>query len=222
MLYVVATPIGNLKDITLRAIEVLKEVDVIAAEDTRHTRKLLSHYDIHTPLVSYHDHNAISKSKKLVAEMQLGKKMALVSDAGTPCISDPGYRLVKACHDEGVDVKVVPGACAAIAALSVSGLPSDQFVFKGFLPFKSTARQRLFKEIQGQKGTFLFYESPHRLEKSLTDMSEVYGNKAFVSLHREITKTYDTQLRGTPEALLAHYGTTKPKGEYVVLLTFLP
>src|SRR5512137_1118131 len=172
-LYIVATPIGNLEDITLRAIRILKEADVIAAEDTRHTQKLLSKYDIHTPLTSYHDHNKEEKAPVLVAKMLDGKSVALVSDAGTPGISDPGYFLINLAVDRKIPVVPIPGATAAIAALSVSGLPTDSFVFEGFLPGRHTARLRRLEELKAEKRTLVFYEAPHRILAAMEDILQV-------------------------------------------------
>jgi len=217
MLYIVATPIGNLQDMTLRALEVLKDVDLIAAEDTRHTKKLLSHFDIHTSMVSYHDHNARAKAPVLVEKLRQGHKMALVTDAGTPCIADPGYRLVKAAREAGIQVVTVPGACAAVAALSISGLPSDQFTFKGFLPPKSGARRKRLLESKEASGTVIFYESPHRLIKALTDAVEVLDDPQ-ICVARELTKAFEEVITAPASTCLAHFTAHPPKGEFVILL----
>src|SRR5512145_725579 len=176
VLYIVATPIGNLEDITLRAIRILKEADVIAAEDTRHTQKLLAKYDIHAPLLtSYHDHNKEEKAPVLVAKMLEGKNVALVTDAGTPGISDPGYFLINLAVDQKISVVPIPGATAAIAALSVSGLPTDSFVFEGFLPSKHTARLKRLEELKTEKRTLVFYEAPHRIIATIEDILNILG-----------------------------------------------
>lgn len=191
-LYIVPTPIGNLADITQRAIEVLSNVDIIAAEDTRHTGKLLSHFNIQTKTFALHDHNEQQKAQVLVEKLLSGQSIALVSDAGTPLISDPGYHLVTKCRQAGVRVVPLPGACAVITALSASGLPSDRFSFEGFLPPKSKGRKDKFLEIASVERTCIFYESPHRILDSLQDMLDVLGSEREVVLARELTKTFET------------------------------
>ncbi|WP_100752111.1 16S rRNA (cytidine(1402)-2'-O)-methyltransferase [Vibrio salilacus] len=191
-LYIVPTPIGNLGDITQRAIEVLSSVDLIAAEDTRHTGKLLSHFNIQTKTYALHDHNEQQKAQVLVDKLLAGYSIALVSDAGTPLISDPGYHLVTQCRQAGVKVVPLPGACAVITALSASGLPSDRFSFEGFLPAKSKGRKDRFLDIAKVERTCIFYESPHRILDSLDDMLEVLGPEREVVLARELTKTFET------------------------------
>ncbi|OGX24502.1 MAG: 16S rRNA (cytidine(1402)-2'-O)-methyltransferase [Omnitrophica WOR_2 bacterium GWF2_38_59] len=217
MLYITSTPIGNLKDITLRAIEVLKEVDLIAAEDTRHTRILTKHYDIDTPLTSYFEHNKFKKSEYLLKVLQEGKSVALVTDAGTPGISDPGYRLIKLAQENNIPITVVPGACALVAGLSLSGLPTDSFVFEGFLPNKSSARRKKLEALKDEKRTIIFYESPHRITKALKDIEEVLGNPV-VACARELTKKFEELRKGTAAELYEHFSRTNPKGEFVLML----
>ncbi len=196
-LYIVPTPIGNLGDITQRALDVLAQVDVIAAEDTRHTGKLLAHFNIQTKTFALHDHNEQHKAQALVDKLLSGQSIALVSDAGTPLISDPGYHLVNQCRQAGVKVVPLPGACAVITALSASGLPSDRFSFEGFLPAKSKGRKDKFLEIAKVERTCIFYESPHRINESLQDMLEILGPDRQVVLARELTKTFET-IQGLP------------------------
>jgi 16S rRNA (cytidine1402-2'-O)-methyltransferase len=191
-LYVVATPIGNLEDFSIRAQRILAEVDLIAAEDTRHSARLLSHYGILTPVTAFHEHNEHEKAQDLVNQLSLGKQLALISDAGTPLVSDPGYRLVRAAHIAGIRVIPVPGPCAAIAALSVSGLPSDRFAFEGFPPAKSTARRTWLEAMVNEPRTLIFYESPHRIVESLTDMASVFGETRDAVYARELTKQFET------------------------------
>lgn len=217
MLYIVSTPIGNLKDITLRALETLKSVDIIAAEDTRHTKNLLSHYEISTPLTSYFSHNEGAKTQLLIKQLKEGKKVALVSDAGTPGISDPGYVLIKNAIDEGIPMTVVPGACAAICALTLSGLPAHEFVFFGFLPVKSGARRKKIEEAVSLERTVIMYESPHRILKTLEDMKDVLGDKPF-TVTRELTKTFEESRRATAQQHIEHFTKHPPKGEFVLLL----
>jgi len=188
----VATPIGNLEDLSPRARRVLAEVDLVAAEDTRHSGQLLRHFGILTPLTALHEHNEREKAPELIAELQRDRRIALVSDAGTPLVSDPGYRLVQAAHAAGIDVVPVPGACAAIAALSASGLPSDRFAFEGFPPAKAMARRAWLEKLAHESRTLIFYESPHRILESLTDMTAVFGMERESVLAREITKQFET------------------------------
>jgi 16S rRNA (cytidine1402-2'-O)-methyltransferase len=197
-LYIVATPIGNLEDITLRALRVLGEADLIACEDTRQTRKLLDHAGISKPAVSYHDHNEASRATELIGKLLSGANIALVSDAGTPLISDPGYRVVEAAIEAGIVVVPIPGACAAVAALSASGLPPDSFRFCGFLPPKSSQRRKLLEELANETGTLIFYEAPHRILDALDDIAEVMGTRRVV-VGREITKLHEEFLRGTAQ-----------------------
>ncbi len=196
-LYIVATPIGNLEDITYRAVRILGEVDLIACEDTRQTRKLLDRYGISKPLVSYHEHNEAARSEELLRELLAGKSIALVSDAGTPLIADPGYRLVERARKQGVAVSPVPGPSALLAALSASGLPTDSFHFGGFLPYKKGRRRRVLEQLKTFAATLVFYETPHRILETLEDVAEVLGPRQVV-LAREITKLHEEFLRGTP------------------------
>ncbi|MDA0148751.1 16S rRNA (cytidine(1402)-2'-O)-methyltransferase [Vibrio sp. LaRot3] len=219
-LYIVPTPIGNLGDITQRAIEVLSSVDLIAAEDTRHTGKLLSHFGITTKTYPLHDHNEQQKAQVLVEKLLSGQSIALVSDAGTPLISDPGYHLVSQCRQAGVKVVPLPGACAVITALSASGLPSDRFSFEGFLPPKSKGRKDKFLEIAKVERTCIFYESPHRILDSLADMLDILGPQREVVLAREITKTFET-FQGLPLGELVEWvkqDENQQRGEMVLLI----
>ncbi|MEE8189894.1 MAG: 16S rRNA (cytidine(1402)-2'-O)-methyltransferase [Kiloniellales bacterium] len=217
-LYLVATPIGNLKDITLRALEVLHRVDLIACEDTRVTGKLLKAHGIKTPMTPYHEHNAARVRPRLIAALKGGQAVALVSDAGTPLISDPGYKLVQAAIAEGVGVTPLPGACAALTALTASGLPSDRFFFAGFLPNKKTARIKALKELAPVPGSLVIYESARRLAASLTDMAEVLGPR-HAAVARELTKLHEELRRGALAELAAHYQEAgAPKGEVVIVV----
>jgi len=219
-LYVVATPLGHLGDMTPRAITVLQGVDVIAAEDTRHSAPLLRHFDIATPTIALHEHNEREQSGRLVARLRAGEAVALISDAGTPLLSDPGYHLVRAAHEAGVRVVPVPGASAAITALSVSGLPTDRFTFEGFLPAKTAARRARLAELQADPRTLIFYEAPHRIAAALDDMAEIFGVAREAVLARELTKIYET-VRAAPLGELAAWvraDTDQQKGEIVVLV----
>ncbi|GAA4105319.1 16S rRNA (cytidine(1402)-2'-O)-methyltransferase [Zhongshania borealis] len=219
-LYVVATPIGNLADMVPRAIEVLQTVALIAAEDTRHSRTLLGHFDIDTPVVAYHDHSNNAALERLLAHLRAGKDLALISDAGTPLVSDPGYRLVDLALKEGFKVVPIPGACAVIAALSVAGLPSDRFMFEGFLPAKQHARQGVFKALLRERRTMIFYEAPHRLKDSVADVLAVMGPDRTVVLAREITKLFETVKR-LPAAEMLDFisaDSNQQRGECVLLI----
>ncbi len=216
-LYIVSTPIGNLEDITLRALRILKEVDVIAAEDTRHSKHLLDRYQISTMLTSYHDHNKEEKAPELVARMLEGKSVALVSDAGTPGISDPGYFLINLAADQKIPVVPVPGATAAIAALSVSGLPTDRFVFEGFLPAKHLARMKRLQSLAKEKRTLIFYEAPHKILKTLADMIEVFGERRAV-ITRELTKVHEETMRGSLSDILKHLQAGQVRGEFTIIV----
>lgn len=223
-LFVVATPIGNLADITTRAQACLQAVDLIACEDTRTSVKLLKYYNISTKLVAYHDHNADSQTALLLEKLQAGQNIALISDAGTPLISDPGFRLVQACHDVGVRVSPIVGASAAVAALSVAGLPSDKFYFYGFLPAKTHARQHELAAFLYAPYTVIFYETPHRIIASLADMVNVLGANRVATLCRELTKTFETIKRAPLDRLLAFVenDANQQKGEMVLLLAPSP
>ena len=217
VLYVVGTPIGNLEDMTLRALRILKEVDLIACEDTRVTKKLLVHYQINKPLVSYHQHSQISKINFLIKELMVGKKVALVTDAGMPGISDPGSLLVKAAVQENIKVEVIPGPSAATAALSVSGLPVDRFLFLGFLPHKK-GRETMIKEIIASEQSVIFYESVHRILKTLGQLKQ-FGLKRQLVVCRELTKKFESIYRGTVEEVLEQLLKDRVKGEFVVIVS---
>jgi len=217
---VVATPIGNLEDISSRAIRILREVDLIACEDTRHTRKLLDRYGITRPLISYHEHNEQPRAAELLADLQAGKNIALVSDAGTPLIADPGYRLVEQARGQGIVVSPVPGACALIGALSASGLPTDSFLFHGFLPPKQGQRRKLLEELKTLKATLVFYEAPHRILETLEDIAATLGERLVV-LARELTKIHEEFLRGTPRELRSILAERPAvKGEITVMVAW--
>jgi len=217
MLYIVSTPIGNLKDITLRAIETLKKVDLIAAEDTRHTRKLTSHYNIDTPLTSYFEHNEKKKAQYILKILQEGKNVALVTDAGTPGISDPGYPLIKIAKDNDISITVIPGPTALIAALTLSGLPAHNFLFEGFLPPKTVARKKKLEGFKQEKRTIIFYESPHRIIKTLKDIEEVLDNPVVVCA-REMTKKFEEVKEDSAGKLVQHFMKHTPRGEFVILI----
>lgn len=221
VLFVVATPIGNLDDMTARAASVLRAADIIAAEDTRHSSAMCARLGIPAPmLVSLHDHNEAARIPSLVASLREGKRVALVSDAGTPLVSDPGYRLVSAAHDAGIRVSPLPGACAAIAALSAAGLPSDRFYFEGFLPASAGARRERLSALAMQRGTLVFYEAPHRIAATLDDCVQVFGSARTAVLARELTKTFETLRRDTLSALAAFVAgdTNQQRGEIVLLV----
>jgi len=219
-LYVVATPIGNLDDISLRACQVLKSVAAICAEDTRHSGQLLAHLGIRTPLIALHQHNETALSVSLLTRLQVGDDLALISDAGTPLISDPGFRLVRAARAAGFKVSPVPGACAAIAALSVAGLPSDRFIFEGFLPAKPAARRAYLQRLTAETGTLVFYESPHRIMESLADMMAIFGEQRPAVLARELSKQFETVLDGSLHDVYnrVQADANQRKGEFVVLI----
>lgn len=219
-LYIVATPIGNLDDITIRAIETLKQVDLIAAEDTRYTGRLLQHLSINNKLFALHDHNEQQKIAILMGKLKLGQSIALVSDAGTPLINDPGYHLVKRCHQEGIRVIPIPGPCAAITALSAAGIASDRFCYEGFLPAKKKARQDKLNCLAKETRTIIFYESPHRLCRSLNDIAACFGTNRYVVLAKELTKTWETIL-GMPVSALIRWleaEENRQKGEFVLIV----
>jgi len=217
-LYLVATPIGNLEDITLRALRVLRECDVVAAEDTRRSGQLLKHFGISKPLLSYFQFNEAKRSEEIIGRLGRGEKVALVTDAGSPGISDPGERVVKAAIAAGFRVESVPGACALVAALTASGLPTDEFHFVGFLPHKSGQRRNKLESLKAIDGTLVFYESPYRIEKLLGELNEVYPERDVV-LARELTKKFEEYLRGKPAALLELTKKRSLKGEFVVLVS---
>jgi len=221
-LYIVATPIGNLEDMTFRAVRILQAVDMIAAEDTRHTGRLLQHFQVRTPQISYHEHNSHSRIPEILEHLQYGKAIALVSDAGMPGISDPGYELIKACIEEGITVVPIPGASAVITALSAAGLPTDRFIFDGFLPAKSQQRKQYLESLQGESRTLVFYESPHRLRDTLADLGEVLGSDRQLVIARELTKLYEEFWRGTIGDAIADYTQREPQGEYTLLVAGNP
>jgi len=216
-LYVVATPIGNLEDITFRALRILREVDLVAAEDTRQTAKLLQHYGIRKFLVSYHEHNERRRTGELMAQLRAGRSVALVSDAGTPGISDPGYELIRACVEEGIPVVPVPGPSAVLAALAASGLATDRFLFAGFIPRKSSDRRRFFEELKEERGTLILFESPERILESLRDLRAVVGDRR-VAVCRELTKLHEEVFRGRISEALAHLEAHPPRGEITLVV----
>ena len=216
-LYLVATPIGNLRDVAPRAADTLRDADFIAAEDTRVTRKLLEHLNIKKPLVSYREHNRRESGERIVERILAGESCALVTDAGTPGISDPGEDLVKMCAEAGLDMKTIPGPCAAVAALSVSGLPSGRFTFEGFLSTAGKSRYEHLSELKTGKRTMVFYEAPHKLLRTLNDMLAVFGDRR-ISISREITKIYEETLRLSLSEAVAHFTQTAPRGEFVLVI----
>ncbi len=211
-LYVVATPIGNLEDITLRALRILREAALIACEDTRHSRKLLDHYGLSKPMVSYHEHNEPARAAEIIERLESGDSVALISDAGTPLISDPGYRVVAAAIERGITVVPIPGPNAAVAALSESGLPTDAFRFCGFLPPKTSQRRKLLEQLKSETCTLIFYEAPHRIQEALEDIAAILGNREIV-IARELTKLHEEFLRGKPADL-----EPSAKGEITILI----
>ncbi|NQX80697.1 MAG: 16S rRNA (cytidine(1402)-2'-O)-methyltransferase [Flavobacteriaceae bacterium] len=216
-LYIVPTPIGNLEDMTFRAIRVLKEVDLILAEDTRTSGKLLKHFEINTPMASHHMHNEHKTVDMVVSRIKQGESIALISDAGTPAISDPGFLLSRACLQEGIEIECLPGPTAFVPALVNSGLPNDRFVFEGFLPVKK-GRQTRFKALAQETRTMIIYESPHRVLKTLLNIKEYMGADRQVSASREISKLYEETIRGTADELIAHFEKKAPKGEFVMVI----
>ncbi len=217
-LYLVGTPIGNLEDMTFRAIEVLQKVDTIAAEDTRHTGKLLHHFQIKTPQISYHEHNRLERIPDLLRRLQGGASIALVTDAGMPCVSDPGYELVAACAEAGVTVVPIPGVTAVITGLAASGLRSDRFAFEGFLPAKENARVEMLEKIKSEERTLIFYEAPHRMRETLASMAGVFGSDRVLTIARELTKRHEEFWRGTIEAAIDWYSSKEPQGEYTLIV----
>lgn len=220
-LYLVATPIGNLEDITLRAVRILNEADQIACEDTRHTQKLLNHYNISKPLVSYHEHNEMTRAPELVLAMEQGQQIALVSDAGMPLVSDPGYRLVTLALRHHIGVVPVPGPSALLAALSASGLPNEEFLFAGFLPARSGERRRALERLRIEDRTIIFYEAPHRIEETLADAREILGDRP-ACLAREVTKLHEEFRRGTLSELIASLSDKPVRGEITLLIGAVP
>ena len=216
-LYLCATPIGNLEDITYRVLRTLKEVDLIAAEDTRNSIKLLNHFDIHTPMTSYHEYNKIEKAEVLIRKMQEGTSIALITDAGTPGISDPGEDLVRMCYEAGIEVTSLPGPAACITALTLSGLPTRRFCFEAFLPSDKKERQAVLAELVNETRTIIMYEAPHRLVKTLNELLETLGNRK-MTLCRELTKKHETAFASTIEDILKFYETQEPKGECVLVI----
>lgn len=217
-LFIVPTPIGNLKDITIRAIDTLQAVEIIYAEDTRTSLKLLNHYEISTPMQSFHMHNEHVKINNIISSFKQGKTAAIISDAGTPGISDPGFSLVRGCIENDIEVECLPGATALIPALINSGFPCEKFSFEGFLPAKKGRTKRL-KEIVAQEKTMIFYESPHRLIKTLKDFSDYFTGENQVSVSREISKKFEETIRGTLLQVIDHFEKNKPKGEFVIVLS---
>ena len=218
ILYIVSTPIGNMEDITLRALRILKEIDLIAAEDTRQTGLLLKYHNIHKPLTSYFEGNEWKKKEFLLTKLKEGNHIALVSDAGTPGISDPGFRLIQSAIQEGISVIPIPGPSAVVTALSISGLPTDAFLFKGFLPHKSKKRRDLLEQMEEARETLIFYESPHRISETLKDIYEILGDREMV-LTRELTKVYEEILRGKVSEIQHQIGERKLKGEITLVIS---
>lgn len=217
ILYLCATPIGNLEDMTFRAVRILKEVDLIAAEDTRNSRKLLNHFEIRTPITSYHEYNKIEKGRKLLERLLNGENIALITDAGTPGISDPGEDLVRMCREAGVAVTAVPGAAACVAALTISGLPTRRFAFEAFLPADKKEREAVLEELTEETRTIVLYEAPHRLLKTLRLLFEILGNRE-TRVCRELTKRHETVFAGSMEEVIAYYEVQEPKGECVLVI----
>ena len=217
-LYVVATPIGNLEDITYRAVRILSEVDLVAAEDTRHSRKLFTRFGIQNTLVSYHDHNEQQRQGKLILRLKAGEDIALISDAGTPCIADPGYRLIASCYASGIPVVPIPGPSALITALSAAGVNTDRFAFEGYLPQRAKARADLLRKLNGEQRTLVFYETPHRLAATLADLVEIMGAERPLVVARELTKVYEEFFRGTAAEAVARFEQEPARGELVLIL----
>lgn len=216
-LYICGTPIGNLEDISLRTLRILKEVDYIAAEDTRRTQNLLNHYEVNTSLISYHEHNEEERGRQIIEKLKSGQEIALVSDAGMPGISDPGYKLVSLADEEGIRVVPVPGPTAMTAALVASGLPTDKFVFEGFLPRKDKQRKNRLKELSAETRTLVFYESPYRLKDSLECILDILGDRK-IAVWREITKKFEEKISGKVSEVLSHFKAEDPRGEITIIL----
>ncbi len=221
-LYIIGTPIGNLGDIGSRALEVLGQVDFIAAEDTRVSMKLLNHFGIKKPMISYYQHNIRERGEQILRRIQAGESCAVITDAGMPCISDPGEELVALCHDAGVPVRVVPGPTAALSALAASGLPTGRFAFEGFLSVKPASRRERLAQVRGDSRTLIFYEAPHKLRGTLSDMAEAFGGERRITLCREITKIYEEYMRTTLAQAVELYREREPKGEYVLIVEGAP
>ena len=217
ILYLCATPIGNLQDMTPRVVETLKEVDLIAAEDTRNSIKLLNHFEIKTPMTSYHEYNKVEKALYLVEQLQMGKNIALITDAGTPAISDPGEVLVRECQKANITVTSLPGACALITALTLSGLNTRRFCMEGFLPSDKKEKKDILEELKSESRTMIVYEAPHRLEKTLAELYEVLGDRE-IALCRELTKKFETVFKTTLKDAMAYYEENEPRGEYVLVI----
>lgn len=217
ILYLIGTPIGNLEDITLRALRALRDVDLIAAEDTRVTRVLLQHYKIETRMISYHEHSGLRRLEEIMAALRSGKDIAFVSDAGMPGISDPGAKLVGACADAGISAVVVPGPAAASAALALSGLPAKEFLFLGFLPSRGGPRREVLRRVVGQPGALILFEAPHRLRESLEAMAQVLGDRR-AACCRELTKHFEEVVRGTISELMTHFSQVEPRGEFTIVI----
>lgn len=217
-LYLCATPIGNLEDMTFRVIRILKEVDLIAAEDTRNSIKLLNHFEIKTPMTSYHEYNKIEKGHKLIEKLQEGVNIALITDAGTPGISDPGEELVKMCYEAGIEVTSLPGPAACITALTLSGLSTRRFAFEAFLPTDKKERQEILDELKEETRTIILYEAPHRLVKTLKELKEVFGGARRLTVCRELTKKHETAFQTTFDEAVSYYESTEPKGECVLVV----
>lgn len=216
-LYLCATPIGNLGDMTPRVVETLRSVDVIAAEDTRNSIRLLNHFDIHTPMTSYHEHNKVEKAQKLISRLQAGESIALITDAGTPAISDPGEVLVRMCQEDGVPVTSLPGPAACITALTLSGLPARRFCFEGFLPADKKEKRQVLEELSRENRTMILYEAPHHLVRTLEELYEALGDRD-VTLCRELTKKFESVMPTTLSKALDYYESNEPKGEYVLVI----
>ena len=217
-LYLCATPIGNLDDITLRVLNTLKEVDLIAAEDTRHSIKLLNHFDIKTPMTSYHEFNKVEKAKVLVQKLLSGKNIAVITDAGTPGISDPGEELVRQCHEAGIKVTSLPGAAACITALTMSGRPTRRFAFEAFLPADKQERKEVLSELVNETRTIIIYEAPHRLVRTLKELEQVLGKERQLTICKELTKRYENTFLTTIQEALSYYDINEPRGEYVLVI----
>ncbi len=218
ILYLVATPIGNLEDMTYRAVRILSEADIIAAEDTRNSIKLLNHFEIKTPMTSYHEFNKYDKADKLIGDLLAGKNVAVITDAGTPGISDPGEVLVDKAYDNGITVVPVPGACAAVNALIASGLPTRRFAFEAFLPQDKKERKAVLAQLSGEKRTVIIYEAPHRLTKTLAELSEVFGEERRLTICKELTKKHESFNRTTFREAIAFFEEQEPRGEYVLVI----